>query len=371
MKRRHVVAALGGAAVCLTAGAHTGPLPGAARQHERRALLRQAEAALQRLDTGAAEHALELAGNLAHEADTEILLLRTCMQQGQYRKALAFAAHTAGVHQDEVGGTLLYAWLLHLGGQRDAAQRLLARLQAGARGQRLVRDTRALLASDAPVVGAALLQPPLRLAPFAQRLPGSEQAAVLGTATLVRGGRFALAPAQVLGAQARGWVRNGLGQMRAARVVGQAAHRLVLLELAHPLPDARAVGVPRDMFPGAPGYLAGYTAHRGGAPAWPLLRPGFLGAAQDDGTRALGVAVPARQPLGGPLYDAAGRVAGVAVAGPGGGQLVPASRLAGAFGADLFAAPAAGVGAGAAASAGADAIYELALVQALQIMGRR
>lgn len=72
---------------------------------------------------------------------------------------------------------------------------------------------------------------------------------------------------------------------------------------------------PADAFPGSVGYAVEYVASRDSTPAWPLLRTGFLGAAiGDGGERLLGIDMPAG-PRGGPVFDAAGRLTGVALPG--------------------------------------------------------
>ena len=94
-----------------------------------------------------------------HAADTEIALVRGHMQAGDYRRALAFGAHTAGAHLDVVGGSLLYVWLLHAGGQLIG---LALPGRAGQGGDRLVPasllikalGTSLLAATPADPVGA-------------------------------------------------------------------------------------------------------------------------------------------------------------------------------------------------------------------------
>ena len=109
------------------------------RLQERADLLASGEQALARRDVDAALLAFDRAALILHAADTEIALVRAYMQGGDYRRALAFGAHTAGAHLDVVGGSALYAWLLHAGGQSAIAQRLIDEAQGRAplRGPRL------------------------------------------------------------------------------------------------------------------------------------------------------------------------------------------------------------------------------------------
>jgi hypothetical protein len=135
----------------------TQSLPNAARMQERTQLLAHGEAALARSDTETALTAFEAAANILHAADTEMGLVRSYMQTGQYRRALAFGAHTAGAHLDEVGGSALYAWLLHIGGQPVFAQRLIAQAQVRAPGHRLLTAVGRQLQTRAPLATGAML----------------------------------------------------------------------------------------------------------------------------------------------------------------------------------------------------------------------
>ena len=102
--------------------------------------------------------------------------------------------------------------------------------------------------------------------------------------------------------------------------------------------------------------------------AWPILRTGFLGGVtgKDDSRRLQGVDMP-RWPRGGPVFDGAGRLVGVAIRGsgsPGTDQLVTTVALQKALGkAVAFAMPA-----GIPDAATADKIYENSLKSSLQVI---
>ena len=181
----------------------------------RQALLRDGEALLAAGDALAAESAFDRAALMLHAADTEIALVRTYMQLGQFRRALAFCAHTAGVHRDVVAAAALYVWLLHAGGQQAVALRRLEEAERLYPGEALLQALRQQVTAPWPRADGLLRALPARLAPYApqplQPLP-PPSAQVSGTATLLPDGRTALAPLQaVLGAQTI-WLRNGLGQ---------------------------------------------------------------------------------------------------------------------------------------------------------------
>lgn len=90
------------------------------------------------------------------------------------------------------------------------------------------------------------------------------------------------------------------------------------------LPSPYAVPIAR---PAASG--AGGATMRAPTPAWPMLHPGFAGRSLDGGGRALGIELPAG-PRGGPVFDAQGRLTGVALPGQSGPDrlLVPSQLVA-------------------------------------------
>lgn len=344
-----------------------------ARLQERAALLASGEAALARLDVAAALDAFERAALIAHAPDTEIALVRGYMQAGDYRRALAFGAHTAGAHLDVIGGALLYAWLLHAGGQPAIAQRLLA--EAGARmpGNPALEAVQRQLRSGAPLAAGPLLAPPMRLAPYGDMkgLPGA--ARVVGSAVLLPSGTAALVPLRLLPRSGRLWLRNGLGQLVKARADQRlGAVGVARVRLERPLPVAEELRVAAsDAFPGSAGFAVEYVSAPNAMPAWPVLRTGFLGGAKgDSGERLLGIDLPAGS-RGGPVFDVAGRLIGLALpgaAGAGDDRLVPVSQLGKALAARPLKAKNASLPAGPPPRGSADRIYEDSLKTSLQVI---
>ncbi|MBC7444284.1 MAG: hypothetical protein H7273_02275, partial [Polaromonas sp.] len=308
---------------------------------------------------------------IVHAADTEIALVRSQMQAGEYRRALAFGAHTAGAHLDVIGGSLLYAWLLHLGGQSAIAQRLLADTQARLPDHPGAAALEQQIRSGAPVVSGLLLDLPTRLAPYGelQGLPGA--ARVVGSAVLLPGGRQALVPLGLLPRSGRLWLRNGLGQLVRATVDTRwAAAGVARVRLAQALPVAGTLRLAaRDAFPGSPGFAVEYTATPDAAPAWPILRAGFLGAVQGGARpQLLGIDMPAGG-RGGPVFDGAGQLIGLALpgTGPGDDRLVPVSQLKKAIGpAPALETP--GAAPGSLPRSSADTVYEGSLKTSLQVI---
>jgi tetratricopeptide (TPR) repeat protein len=344
------------------------------RRQERANLLKAAELALSRRKLEPANTALERAALIAHAADTEMAQVRSYMQAGDYRQALAFGAHTAGAHPEDEGGTALYAWLLHIGGQGAVAQRLLSEAigsgTSHGAGQPLLLKVQGQLKSAQPRATGLLLAPPLRLAPYGESngLPAS--ARVTGSGLLLVSGTQALVPLPLLPRSGAVWVRNGLGQLSQATLRQRLpALGLALLQLQTALPAAQIQLALADVFPGSVGYAVEYIAAPDAAPAWPLLHTGFMGSVvkQDAEKRLLGIDMPPG-PRGGPVFDASGRLAGLALQGRSGqpDQLVTASQLRKALG-DTVAGPTRS-----AAPVSMDQIYETSLRATLQLiaMGR-
>lgn len=344
------------------AGVEQGPLT-PERTRQRLALLHEAEAALARVQVMPALALFEQAAALAHAADTEIGLVRCYMQAGEYRRALAFGAHTAGAHLDVIGGTALYAWLLAAGAQQGVAGQLLGRAEVRSPRQPLLQAVRERLALPLPHAHDPLLHPPVRLAPYADHEPGGR---VVCAATLLAGGRAALAPARGLRGARRCWVRNGLGATVAAEVGGKLGPGLLELALRQRLPEADAPFAPADPFPGSVVLPVAYARQPDAAPSWPWMKSGFLGAPSNGrGVLHLGLAIGEPAGWGGPVFDQSGRVAGVAMPGDHREPLLIGAGWLRAAAPRLVRDPAPGA---AAARAGLDAVYEAALRQALQVI---
>lgn len=313
-------------------------LPSAPRMQERTQLLARAEAALAQMDSEKALTAFENAANILHSADTEMGIVRTYMQMGNYRQALAFGAHTAGAHLDEVGGSALYAWLLHAGGQAAVAHKLLAQTQARVPQHALVSAVQQQLQSTAPLATGIMLRTPVRMAPqgTVAKLPASTQ--VISSGLLINQGRRVIVPLHSLTGtsrtQARLWVRNGLGQLSSARLVQKLPGLgLAVLQLPAPLPlQEPLVVTAADGFAGSVAYAMEYVPSHDATPRWPVLHSGFLGSLSNpteasDPSRELGLAL-GTGPRGGPVFDSAGYLAGIAIPQPGkADHIVMSSRL--------------------------------------------
>jgi hypothetical protein len=321
------------------------------------ALARAADA----LESGRIEQAQDLLQQLiaaGHSPAAELLQVRVQMQRGQYQQALALAAHIAGEAEDEGQSVALYAWLLDRGGQPALAKAQLAAAVSRWPGSIWLNIVSASFGDAAPK-GITLLRPAAH-STNSRALGG---AGTLGSAVLLPGGRTALGPA--LAHSARAWVRNGLGETVPVQPVREVLPGLALWRLDLPLASSSAgTWAPRDAFGGAPGATAGYAAQRDAEPQWPLMRCGFLGSAvRDEARRRLGFDAGNIAGVA-PVLDAASRVVGVTVSGPGGpGRWWPVSSLLGSLNIEAVQAPPTPFRGFSAA-----AVYEQALRVSLQVL---
>ena len=273
-------------------------------------LLERAEAALEAGDTQTALDALQQAAAQRHSPDIETGLVRAQMQAGEYRRALAFAAHTAGAHPFDGNGIALYGWLLYVGGQPVLAHQLL-----GAAAQRLPGDPAVAATLERtqavapPSVGSA---PPRFRFPLRGPTPGSD-ARWVGSATSVGDGQLALVPLAWLEGAQTIWLRDCTGGTYPAELVkrepqiGLALLRLMGVEAGvKSVPAAR-----REAFAGSPAFAFGHVAPAAGMPPWPVMTLGFLAMPRAvQGARPLGFDLSSSSP-GGPVFDSSGRWIGV------------------------------------------------------------
>ena len=282
----------------------------------RAALVSAAEAELAHGHAVAAFEGFEQAGAMRHDADSEMGLVRAAMQLGHYRRALAFCAHVAGEHLDAPGASVLYAWLLRVGGRRELAERALREALERAPGDPIVAAAVAALASPLLTVPLALLRPPHRVAPFSIGVVGdvapSAEARVVSSGVLLPGGRHVLVPGG--SRPSRLWVRDGLGATREAVPetddATEGAVTLWRLTTAIDDPDAMLIRRPVS---GTPAFGVEYAETSTAIPAWPWMRAGFLGAATPDRTALrLGTDMAAAH-AGGPVLDRAGCLVGIAL----------------------------------------------------------
>lgn len=351
-------------AAAATATAASQGLPLGERSEALRDWIATAETQLSQGRAVEAAQGFDRAANSEHAADIEAGLVRSYLQNGEFRRALAFASHTAGAHRDKSVGTALYAWLLHMSGQREFGQRLLQQARERLPQDALLAEVESQLGSSAPQVTRTMLAAPARLAPYpaGESVPGA--ARLVASGVLVDDGRGAVVPAWAMEGVQQVWLRNGSGRTWPARLQQRLGSLpLVLVTLQGAAEDAPALkAVARDAFPGSPGYAVAYTGHDEASPAWPWLRPGFLGNLDAaSGQRRLGIELPSNALPGGPVFDTAGRLVGLSSAG---GGLLPVSALQAELPGLFAAAPAEGP----AARVPTDELYERAMKATLQVI---
>jgi tetratricopeptide (TPR) repeat protein len=365
-----------------SSAAVTDPRSDSAMLQQRTALLQRAEAELARGDATAAIDHFDRAAMLLHAPDSEMGLVRAYMQAGDYRRALAFCAHTAGAHREAAAPGALYAWLLQAGGQDEFARRTLADALTRHPSNAVLLQTQAALANAQPLTGALVLTAPHRLAPFAVMQAGQSEppatAKVVASGVLLASGQHALVPLTSIQGSAALWLRNGLGHTTQAVVTRRLdALGLAVLDLPTPLPLSQTQTqthalptAPQDPFAGSPGYVVAHSLSSTNNAAWPWLYAGFHGAATQRGDRVLGIEVPAAS-HGGLVLDAAGRWAGVAlIDAQGRALLVPVSALRGALPLSDFSDATTTVMDAAPSRISADLAYERALRFSLQVIAQ-
>jgi hypothetical protein len=361
-----------------SSAAVTDPRNDSAMLQQRVALLKRAEAELARGDAATAIETFDRAAMLLHAPDTEMGLVRAYMQAGDYRRALAFCAHTAGAHREAVAPGALYAWLLQAGGQRGFAQRTLTEALTRHPTNSVLLQTQAALANAQPVTATALLDTPHRLAPFAVMQAGQVEppasASVVASGVLLASGRAALIPLRAIQGNTSLWLRDGLGHT----TQGVVAQRLdvlglAVLALAQPIvidEKNALLRAAQDPFAGSPGYVVMHSPSPTQQAAWPWLHAGFHGSTTQHGDRLLGIPVPAASE-GGLVLNAAGLWAGVALTDTQGqALLVPVSALRAALPSGEFSEALAPTAGAAPTQVSADLAYERALRFSLQVIAQ-
>ena len=284
---------------------------------------------LERGDATGALDEFERAAMMLHAPDAEMGLIRAALQDGQFRRALAFAAHTAGGHLEATDASALYAWLLRISGQPALADRVLAETLARSPGAQVASEVAAAFAfaNTLPVATGVLLEPPHRMAPWpvmrAGQAPVPTRARLVSGAVLIGDGAVAVMPASALSGStgSRFWVRNGLGETTEVSIERSnpalESSGIAVLRLAAPLKPAVAQAENlREPYAGAPGYAFQFA--NTSAAAWPWLRQGFFGGTDaGTGRRRLGFDAGGGA-QGAPVLDAAGRLVGITLGETGG-----------------------------------------------------
>ncbi len=217
---------------------------GASAQANR--LRSEGEKHLRALQAGLALEAFEKAALLAHSVDIELGIVRAHMQDGQFLRALNFAAHTAQAHRHDRRGALLYQQLLSLVGQ-----------------SRLTPDSQ-------------------QWRPFSQALPPSSKAIHFGSALLLPGEQHALISGAVLEGRRAVGLRHCRGFFSEARLVRfSSTSAVALLKILRPFARPSSPQNPvsinaKPVFAGSLAYQLVFDRSTMQKLSWPKLSSHFI-----------------------------------------------------------------------------------------------
>ena len=294
----------------------------------RSSLLAEAEALLA---TGKSVEALDAFEKIAateHSADVELSIVRSHMQAGAYRTALAFCAHAAGAHPEFAAGGALYAVLLHIGGQREVALQIITKSLQLHNDNPVLLAAKHIISTQDPQFDPILLKTPWRAAPYAIGVNVPPEAKHIGTGLLMPNGEHAIIPSFANGSGHSILVRNGIGQTSVAQIVSNSAS-LTLVKLVNAMPKLPApIFANREPIAGSPSRLVHYTEQASREAAWPILRSSFFRVLpQNETQRPLGFLI-SPQHVGGPVFDQFGQICGLAIRDRDGvDRLLPLSEI--------------------------------------------
>jgi hypothetical protein len=223
---------------------------------------------------------LEKAGGHFHAIEIELGLIQTLMQAGEYRHALSAAAHTQAEHPDAIDSSLLYVWLMAIGGQTNPAKQLIETTR-----ERHPKDTsltlllqqikaRQLIATELKTSTAIQLKP---FTPENGAAINSRQ--YLATGILINNGTQAITWLSNTVRNKTLQLRNGLGRETNASIEKTFPNsKLVILKLQKPLKTTNNITLAnKTPFPGNPIYIVGFTPHNNDHADWPQLQVDILG----------------------------------------------------------------------------------------------
>jgi hypothetical protein len=336
---------------------------GVNRGLEVRALLRTAEALLQKLDGAGALNVFEQAALLVHSSEVEVGIVRAHMQVGQFERALAFCAHASGAHLDEPVPTLLYAHLLKLSGRLAFSEQLMSKY-------------RLKFGKSADSVSGAKLDPYFEAA----GLPAN--ARMLGSGLCLPDGKRAVIPAAVFREGVKHlWVRYGTGFLSKAHLVQNVDQRsLAIVRIEKPVRTQYAQWLALARRPAFPGSVSfGMRFRQRLALTWPVLWTSFIGEPPVNGLeghRIITLPDPSLDGLGSTMFDQTGAAIGLLVhaspragkkyganSSPGQLQLAPWTELG------LSTDELAGTSSLARPKVAQDQLYQLGLNNTLQVIG--
>lgn len=347
-------------------------------------VLADARAAMAR---GQADRAASLFESITRQEENvaaELGLVRATLQSGAFRQAMSLASLTAGEHEDVPEAQALLAWMIDRTGRTEIALKqlrtyrakrpdafapmaaeaeILVDRAAEAQAKSLVDEWKAAHpgqhlealarlerriavaqghASTAPLVIATEMTggDDWGESGYTPWPPGAR--AKSGNGVIIDDGRAVLTLASAVPRNAsRVFIRNGRGVLREARPVpGAVQGDLVVLELSTPYPATWSV--PRARFAKPDGvhlsFVLGYAVPGAGPGSWPALTPGTVLHADTGLASTIQItAALTSGHAGSPLFDARGRLVGIALGA--GAPIVGGRDLSERLGRGQFALP--------------------------------
>ncbi len=235
--------------------------------------------------TDRARNKLEQAAGNFHAVEIELGLIQTLMQAGEYRHALSAAAHTQAEHPDTIDSTLLYAWLLAIGGQTTPAMQLIETTlehYPDNNSLQLMQQqikTHQLFATDLTTSTA------IQLKPFTTaKLTTLKLFNYLTTGVVINNGRQVLTNLMGIEKAKTLHVRNGLGREMNARIAQKIpTANLAVLILDQPFKNTTTLNLAnKTAFPGVPIYIIGFSPQNHDQADWPQLKVDILGTPTAD-----------------------------------------------------------------------------------------
>ncbi len=231
--------------------------------------------------TDRARNKLEQAAGNFHAVEIELGLIQTLMQAGEYRHALSAAAHTQAEHPDTIDSTLLYAWLLAIGGQTTPALQLIeTTLEKNPNNIALTLIKKQINARQL-ISSQIITSDAIQLKPFTSTKNVLNPRQYLTTGILINNGTYVITSLGAVENTKKLQIRNGLGREVSARIEQTfPTAKLALLKLDNPIKTTCEVTLTdKTPFPGNPIYIVGFTPLQNEQADWPQLKVDILGTA--------------------------------------------------------------------------------------------
>jgi hypothetical protein len=231
-------------------------------------------------DVAHARSQLDEAGSNFHSEEIELAAIQTLMQGGEYRHALSAAAHTQAEHRDFSDATLLYAWLLAIGGQLQPAKNLVL--------SSLERNTSSELTKMLAQLNSGELNSSAFKSTAMQLGPVTDTKSFINNKFLASGilvdAQHVITSRTSLANYKNFTMQNGLGRVFKAHIdetFSDTYLARLILESPPPTSSFKEM-VNKTPFPGTPIYIVSFPYNA--RPNWPQLSIDILGTPIDKPT---------------------------------------------------------------------------------------